>query len=516
MHLSLSIFSLLFFINAGAVLLLSGYFWSRKNIRGGSFFSILLFGLAIWAFSTGVESISDSNYDIIFWSVIGYIGKVLVGPLWLLFSMSYVSVKKSIIKKINYGIWFIPLICYIIIVTNDYHHLFWKSVYTNASGMHIFERGSFFYVNLFYIYICLIIGVILLIKYFFTSSGMQKWQAVALVGCLLFPWGANFAFIILGAEKLGGYDIAPIAFTITSFIIAFSIIRLKLLEIIPAAKDLAYHSLKNGIIVLDSEKKIIDFNHAAQELIGEGIELNIDIEKADPDINFSKIIKEKKEVELYNPGRLSHWIRIESVEMTDQQKNKKGFVIIIYDITKQRQTMQSLKDAEKFFKDVVDFLPDPTYVLDSSYKVLIWNKAMEVLTGIKAEKIIGHGNYEYALPFFGRKQPMLADFILMKDVDSALFKKYGKIQINGPVLSSEITKEHYDKKDLCLLTAARPLTNAQGIFGAIESFKDITKQRNYEEKMREKVEELSTLNKTMVNREIKMMQLKEELAKYKK
>ena len=49
---------------------------------------------------------------------------------------------------------------------------------------------------------------------------------------------------------------------------------------------------------------------------------------------------------------------------------------------------------------------------------------MEDLTGWKAEEILGKGNYEYAIPFFGTRRPVLADLIL--NPDPALEKRVQK------------------------------------------------------------------------------------------
>src|SRR5208282_3945628 len=61
--------------------------------------------------------------------------------------------------------------------------------------------------------------------------------------------------------------------------------------------------------------------------------------------------------------------------------------------------------------NVVEFYPDPTLVIDAEGKVVAWNRAMEIMTGFPAEDMIGKGNHEYALPFYGERIPMLADMV---------------------------------------------------------------------------------------------------------
>jgi len=70
---------------------------------------------------------------------------------------------------------------------------------------------------------------------------------------------------------------------------------------------------------------------------------------------------------------------------------------------------------EKQIADVIKLIPDATMVIDPKGKVMAWNHAMEELTGVRAKDIIGKGDYEYSLPFYGERRPVLAD-IALKEV----------------------------------------------------------------------------------------------------
>ena len=54
-----------------------------------------------------------------------------------------------------------------------------------------------------------------------------------------------------------------------------------------------------------------------------------------------------------------------------------------------------------FNGEIIDFLPDATFVIDIEGRVIAWNHAMEELTGVSAESMLGKGDYEYSLPFYG-------------------------------------------------------------------------------------------------------------------
>ena len=61
------------------------------------------------------------------------------------------------------------------------------------------------------------------------------------------------------------------------------------------------------------------------------------------------------------------------------------------------------------FTEIIDFLPDGTFVIDRYGVVVAWNRAMAQMTGVQAADIVGHGDYIYAVPFYGKPRPILID-----------------------------------------------------------------------------------------------------------
>ncbi len=195
-------------------------------------------------------------------------------------------------------------------------------------------------------------------------------------------------------------------------------------------------------------------------------------------------------------------------------KNEDGeithFVAVKQDITAQKRAEEIVKNSEQRLGQIIDFLPDPTWVIDSAGKVVTWNQAMENLTGIAAADMVGKGNYEYALPFYGERRPILID--LVRDWNPAYEKKYLSIKKIGKKLVSESYHPHLGDGGLHLSGNASLIYDAAGQeAGAIESLRDTTESKRMEADLRRNVEELERFNKLAIGREIKMIQLKEEI-----
>ena len=81
----------------------------------------------------------------------------------------------------------------------------------------------------------------------------------------------------------------------------------------------------------------------------------------------------------------------------------------------QRQKEAIIRDHERREADIINFLPDATFAIDKSGHVIAWNRAIEEMTGIAASDILGKGDFEYAIPFYGSRRRILIDLILESD-----------------------------------------------------------------------------------------------------
>jgi signal transduction histidine kinase/CheY-like chemotaxis protein len=126
--------------------------------------------------------------------------------------------------------------------------------------------------------------------------------------------------------------------------------------------------------------------------------------------------------------------------------------------------------------DIINFLPDATFVIDWEGKVLAWNREMESMTGIPAQDMLGKGDYEYAIPFYGERRPILIDLVLQVFPD--IEKTYPHIRRSGDVMRAENHYPDLRGRETWLIGKASVLRNLQGdIVGAIESVRDITDRK---------------------------------------
>jgi PAS domain S-box-containing protein len=154
------------------------------------------------------------------------------------------------------------------------------------------------------------------------------------------------------------------------------------------------------------------------------------------------------------------------------------------DITDRKMVEEALRESERRMTDIISFLPDATLVIDKNGTVLAWNRAMEEMTGVPAEQMIGKANYEYALPFYHERRPITVDLVLHDY--PAIVEKYPFMLKEDRSRCSEIFIPHLNKgRGAYLWFMASPLYDAHGnLMGAIESIRDITERKQAEEALR--------------------------------
>ncbi|WP_342678195.1 PAS domain S-box protein [Methanofollis sp. UBA420] len=145
-----------------------------------------------------------------------------------------------------------------------------------------------------------------------------------------------------------------------------------------------------------------------------------------------------------------------------------------------KQTRDELAESRRRMADVINFLPDATFAIDLEGTVIAWNRAMEEMTGVRSEEILGKGDFEYGIPFYGERRPILIDLVLKEDEE--IEKKYPHVVQSGTRLVSEFFIPHlYDGRGAYLWFIASPLYDTKGnVTGAIESIRDVTERKKAE------------------------------------
>ncbi len=180
---------------------------------------------------------------------------------------------------------------------------------------------------------------------------------------------------------------------------------------------------------------------------------------------------------------------------TDKAENK--FIVgVIRDITERKKAELALQATHRELQDIVEFLPDATFVIGREKEVIYWNLAMEKMTGIEKRNILGQGDHAYAVPFYGERRPMLIDLLMAERPE--IENGYDFVKRIGKTIYAEgFVPGAYQGKGAYLWSTAAPLIGKDGnTIGAIQSIRDISDRKQAEETIRQSEEKYRQLFET--------------------
>jgi PAS domain S-box-containing protein len=167
----------------------------------------------------------------------------------------------------------------------------------------------------------------------------------------------------------------------------------------------------------------------------------------------------------------------------------------------QQRTIE-LQTSQKQLLDIIDFLPDPTYVVDKNGNIIAWNRAMVTMSQVNTA-VLGENYTLYTRRLYGSAEPLLIEMVLGEAFpeDSGRMVSLNQhadtpgIKRNGRTLFVErfLQSLNDGRGGYAWITAAPILDGDNKIAGAIESIRDVTQIKQTERNIRESERRLSTL-----------------------
>jgi len=154
------------------------------------------------------------------------------------------------------------------------------------------------------------------------------------------------------------------------------------------------------------------------------------------------------------------------------------------DITMRKQLEEQFLEQKSITEKMIKFSAVPIFVLDKNHVVTNWNKACEIMTGVKAQRIVGTSDHWRV--FYPGKRPCLADLVLDGAYDS--FPKFYEAFDTSTFLHDGVRSEGWfdnvGGKRRYLIFDAVPIYNrAKELVAVIETLQDISERKKLEEEL---------------------------------
>jgi len=322
---------------SGLLLILLAYQgWMRRYITGMSAFVTMLLLAGYWSLIYAAELANSDLSIIIFLNRLKYIGIAFLPVTWLLFAVQYTG-RQHLINRYRLGLLLIiPFVTQIMVWTN-YGNMFMASVrFFRPVDFAILrpDYGVWFWVHAAYSHSMLVIGLLLLLHYSLRMReiALSRLRLLVLAGGL--PFVANLIYI-LNPRLFGGFDVTLLAMVVSSLLLSWGLLRLRLIDVVPIAYDTVMHHLPDGLLVLDNQQRISLMNPTARQYLQapDGELVGLPLKEALPHFpdHLFDLLKKGEAITTLTLGQY----RVEARLLTlyDGRKRRKGQALALRDIT---------------------------------------------------------------------------------------------------------------------------------------------------------------------------------------
>ena len=382
-------------------LALAIYVLRFKATLGTRSFVSLMTGVALWSLVHVCEIISTSPETALFFYRLQFVAIVTVPVSWLLFGLYYANRIQTISAWRLSLLMIVPVATVVMAFTDNRHHLFLDKIDWIQQGPFLLIDQSFgpwFWVHTAYSYILLSVGTFFLVVSLIYAPYPYRGQAATILIGSLVPWFCNSLYIF-NISPLGCFDLTPIGFPVAGAAFLWGILRFKLLDIVPIARDIVLENMRDAVMVTDSYFRLVHLNAAAGDLFAE-------VEHSLIGSRISDLVPGWQEFEPYLDkavvDRQIEWTISGAVQVFDARLSRVeaggkhlGFCLILRDVTSARAAESRLKANQQKFRSLSENAPVVIFTLDADGLFTYVNPAWENLLGYQRHGVLGKGLLEF-------------------------------------------------------------------------------------------------------------------------
>lgn len=344
------LYSWLYLLTGVFSLFFSIYLHAKKSVREVRCMSRLFLFISIWGIANFFEASATTIELKYLWSKISYFGIPAAPFVFFLFSVSFSGFTR--LYKVRYIVLFgiIPVLAVLLAFTNEYHQLIWTDLTIDpVTNLGQYGHGIYYWIYVGYSYLLVLTGIFFLISALIKQNRFYAWQYALISLGAIFPLMGNVIYSF-GINPIPGMDWTPVAFLLSGLFLTFGIIRLRLFDLVPFARERMVERMTFGYLVLEMDMRIRDSNPMVYDLL-----------QIDPSNNLigRKISDFRPEYEPFcsimqdrlTGGKDIHeefkaqekWIEAWVSPLKDQNNKPGGVLVILTDISARKEAENQVK-----------------------------------------------------------------------------------------------------------------------------------------------------------------------------
>ncbi len=252
-------------VTIAVAIFLGVYAWRHRNMTGARFFAISCLLVIIWVVGSMAQATAVDVTSGVFWFKFQGVWQLPTMTCITCFILDYAGFGRWLTRR-NLILLAIPSLIFLVLaVTNNYHHLAWRSFLTDELVVPI--RGIANWVVVGYTYILGLVSIAVLLR-LAVRSPQHRWPPAL----ILFSQIEGHAIYMLNAIKTGFINPAGsilLIFMLPITMYALALFRFRAFDPVPLARSAVIEQMHEGMLVLDLNGRIVDRNRAAKVMLRE-------------------------------------------------------------------------------------------------------------------------------------------------------------------------------------------------------------------------------------------------------
>ncbi len=326
------------------------YALRRRALPGASSFAAVALAEAVWTSGYILQQLLPDLPSKLFWNSIQLTAALAATLGYLRFAISYTGIRLQHARAVSRLLAFLGLLLAAILWSDSFHHLFRAQSYLVPEAPFtrlVFQDGPVFFVYILFTYGLIAYSTILLGTNYFSSPRIYRLQVGTVLIGVFIPWGISL-LSFSGLISIPLHDITPLCFAPSNLLMFWALFHYHLFEVAPIARDTLVERMRDGVIVLDRRRRIVDFNPAAREIfnLSNTRTPGMFVGRALPTLHkfVSHLIETpnaKAEISQDVMGMPSRY-EIAATPLYDNLGSLTGYLVILRDVTEQKRTEERL------------------------------------------------------------------------------------------------------------------------------------------------------------------------------
>ncbi|MCU4973395.1 PAS domain-containing protein [Halobacteria archaeon AArc-m2/3/4] len=247
-------------------LVLAVVIWRARTSRSSVALGITVIGIVGWSTVYALQIASTDLETKLLWNDFRFLFVLVTVVGYVVFAARYTSNDRWLRQPIPVAIVVPAAITLALVFTNDAHGLVRAGERLETVGgaeILVFEYGRWFWAHVAYIYVLMAVAIGWIVRFARRNWTIYRDQAAIIVLAAIVPWIGSVLYVF-GVTTV---EYTTFGLSISTVAFAWAMYRYDLLDLVPIARERVVEEMRDGVIVLDIEDRIVDCNEAALPIL---------------------------------------------------------------------------------------------------------------------------------------------------------------------------------------------------------------------------------------------------------